>query len=348
LLCSPILFEVNMLNSLRVFFAVLFLFAFTGVSQGQENSLLPLKKLLQPSVVSVASYDRDGNVLISGAGFIISERGHILTLKALIPAETTHTDIKTSDNIMYRVSQVVEDKAETNLVRLALENAPANFRPIPSATFASQIGDRVLVITNNVTTGQTAIEGVVTSAKILNKDNTFRVIASLPENSSGSPVINHKGEVVGVVISVEDGNQNFTASKLSGTSLYPRGARFQPTGNITEDSPGGVRKLGDNVLIGTATKRVAPAYPLIAKRKRVEGTIVVVVTVDENGDVVAAKPLSTNLRCLLANQEEVPPDAEEALKQAAIDSIFEWKFVPTTVKGKPTKVIGTITLNFHL
>jgi outer membrane biosynthesis protein TonB len=53
------------------------------------------------------------------------------------------------------------------------------------------------------------------------------------------------------------------------------------------------------------------------------------------------------LRCLIVNQE-VPPDAEEALKQAAIDAVLQWKFVPTTVKGQPTKVVGTITLNFHL
>jgi hypothetical protein len=335
-----------MRNSLRVFFVILSLLSFTAASQGQENSLLPLKKTLQLSVVSVTSYDRDGNVLISGAGFIISERGHILTLKTLIPVETDHTDVKTFGNTVYRVNQVVEDKVKTGLVRLALENAPVNFRPIPSATFTSQIGERVLVITSDVNPEQTAIEGIVTSGKKLITDD-FYVIASLPANSIGSPVINHKGEVIGVVISATEGEKNFTANKLSGTSLYPRGARFQPTGDITEESPGGVRKLGDNLLIGSATRRVAPAYPLLAKQKRVEGTIVIVVTVGENGDVVAAKPLKTELRCLLVNQE-VPPDAEEALKQAAIDAVLQWKFVPTTVKGQPTKVVGTITLNFHL
>ena len=96
-----------------------------------------------------------------------------------------------------------------------------------------------------------------------------------------------------------------------------------------------------------AIRRVAPAYPQIAKALRVDGTIIFEVLVDENGDVISAKPISIKLRCHIEGKE-VAPEAEAALKQAALDSILQWKFAPSTKNGVPVQVRGTIPVNFNL
>src|SRR5262245_55279736 len=52
-----------------------------------------------------------------------------------------------------------------------------------------------------------------------------------------------------------------------------------------------VRKSG-GVLAASAIRRVEPAYPPLAKAAKVSGTIVVEVTIDESGNVIAAHAIS--------------------------------------------------------
>jgi len=97
------------------------------------------------------------------------------------------------------------------------------------------------------------------------------------------------------------------------------------------ESPKIIRKSG-GVLQGSATKRAEPAYPPLAKTARVSGTVVVEVTVDETGTVIAARSIS----------------GHPLLKPAAETAARGWEFKPTLLQGTPVKVIGTITFNFQL
>ncbi|MEN3332297.1 MAG: periplasmic protein TonB [Blastocatellia bacterium] len=92
-----------------------------------------------------------------------------------------------------------------------------------------------------------------------------------------------------------------------------------------------IRKSG-GVLQGSATKRVEPAYPPLAKTARVSGAVVVEVTVDEDGKVISARAVS----------------GHPLLKDAAVNAARAWMFTPTTLQGTPVKVIGTITIYFDL
>jgi hypothetical protein len=51
-----------------------------------------------------------------------------------------------------------------------------------------------------------------------------------------------------------------------------------------------IRKSG-GVLQGSATKRVEPAYPPLAKAAQVSGSVVVEVTADEQGKVISARAI---------------------------------------------------------
>ena len=92
-----------------------------------------------------------------------------------------------------------------------------------------------------------------------------------------------------------------------------------------------IRKSG-GVLQGSATRKVEPTYPPLAKAARVNGQVVVEVTVDEQGNVISARALN----------------GHPLLKDAAVNAAKGWKFSPTMLTGVPVKVIGTITFNFNL
>jgi protein TonB len=82
---------------------------------------------------------------------------------------------------------------------------------------------------------------------------------------------------------------------------------------------------------GRAIRRVEPSYPQIAKNAGVEGTVIIEVTVDENGHVVTTRIVSGN----------------PMLSGAAQAAARQWTFSPTVLGGTPVKVVGTITFNFR-
>jgi TonB family protein len=84
---------------------------------------------------------------------------------------------------------------------------------------------------------------------------------------------------------------------------------------------------------GMAVKRTEPVYPDLARRLRVSGEVKVQVVVDEQGRVLSSKAL---------------PAGDPHLKPAAEAAAWYWTFSPTLRSGLPTRVIGTLTFNFHL
>lgn len=90
--------------------------------------------------------------------------------------------------------------------------------------------------------------------------------------------------------------------------------------------------IKDSILQGHAVYRAEPEYPLAAKRAGIAGTVIVMVTVDENGKVFEAKALC----------------GPGILAEAAIKAARKWEFSPTQLNGKPVVVQGAITFRFHL
>lgn len=97
------------------------------------------------------------------------------------------------------------------------------------------------------------------------------------------------------------------------------------------EPPKMIRKAG-GVLQQSATTRVEPDYPTLAKAARVFGDVDVEVLIDENGDVIAAKAVS----------------GHPLLKDSAVSAARGWKFSKTQLGGVPVKVAGTLTFTFSL
>ena len=88
--------------------------------------------------------------------------------------------------------------------------------------------------------------------------------------------------------------------------------------------------VSGGVLNGKATSLPKPPYPPIAKAAKAGGTVVVKVTVDENGNVISASPVS----------------GHPLLQAAAVAAARSAKFSPTLLSGKPVRVTGVITYAF--
>jgi protein TonB len=91
-------------------------------------------------------------------------------------------------------------------------------------------------------------------------------------------------------------------------------------------------KVGGNVQESKLIRRVEPVYPELAKRARVQGRVVLVVTVDEEGNVSDIKVSA----------------GHPLLDEAALTAVRQWKYSPTLLNGEPVPVIATVTVIFNL
>ena len=92
-------------------------------------------------------------------------------------------------------------------------------------------------------------------------------------------------------------------------------------------APAPARKV---VVSAEAISKVQPSYPRTAVTARVSGAVAVLVTVNEQGNVVEARAIS----------------GPSLLWGAAVDAARRWKFKPSTIGGVAAKTSKTIVFNF--
>ena len=88
--------------------------------------------------------------------------------------------------------------------------------------------------------------------------------------------------------------------------------------------------ISGGVLNGKAISLPKPNYPPIARQAHASGTVVVQVTIDENGSVISAHAVS----------------GHPLLQAVAVSAARGARFSPTKLSGQPVKVTGVITYNF--
>jgi protein TonB len=96
------------------------------------------------------------------------------------------------------------------------------------------------------------------------------------------------------------------------------------------DQPGKRAPISGGVLNGKALVLPRPEYPAEARAARAGGTVVVQVTIDEYGNVIAARAVS----------------GHQMLHQASANAALQARFSPTFLMGEAVKVTGVITYNF--
>ena len=91
-------------------------------------------------------------------------------------------------------------------------------------------------------------------------------------------------------------------------------------------------RVGGPIRPPAKIKNVAPVYPEPARNARVQGVVILEITLDGTGHVSEAKILRS-----------IP-----LLDQAALDAVRQWEYEPVLLNGAPVPIIMTATVNFSL
>ncbi|HOZ30170.1 MAG TPA: trypsin-like peptidase domain-containing protein [Bacteroidales bacterium] len=162
-----------------------------------QDKLPNLIKKIQPSIVSIITYDKNGDPLSSGSGFFINSDGNIIT-NCHVMEDAWSADIKTFEGKTYKVDKVLAHNYNSDIVMLSLK-MPDNNKYIKITTNIPDIGSSVFVIGNPRGLEQTVSDGIVSAVRVdPDYGRVVQITAPISPGSSGSPVMNMKGEVIGV------------------------------------------------------------------------------------------------------------------------------------------------------
>jgi len=188
-----------------------------------ETELTKLVKEIRPAVVTVIVYDINQAVANIGSGFFIDKYGHLITNYHVLDGKYK-AEVKTAEGNTYPIKLIVADNKATDLVKVLVDIPPKKFKWVKTADSLPSIAEQVLVVGSPMGLEQTVSEGIVSSIReIPSVGDFFQMSAPISPGSSGSPVINLKGQVVGIATfqMVRGQNLNFAVSVKSVRKMKP-------------------------------------------------------------------------------------------------------------------------------
>ncbi|MGA6927400.1 MAG: tetratricopeptide repeat protein [Desulfosarcina sp.] len=161
-----------------------------------------LKELVEPvrrSVVTVVNYDVDGEPSSIGSGFFISGSGILVTNFHVLEGAYS-AEIRMHDGQRYPVATVLAKNQLADLIKVRVDIPGSQVKPVTLAGEEPAIADRIFVVGSPMGLEQTVSEGIISAVRdIPAGGKILQLTAPISRGSSGGPVLNQDGEVVGVV-----------------------------------------------------------------------------------------------------------------------------------------------------
>lgn len=167
-------------------------------SPEKKLTITELAKIAEPCVFLVNTFDNYGNGIGLGTGFFIESSGIGVSNYHVFDGGGSWT-IQTSDDNTYNVTNILEYSEDFDYVIFQVENR-RQFPTLPIAKSTPLKGEDIIVLGNPRGLESTLTRGIVSSIRELKgvNDALIQVDAAISPGSSGSPVINLKGEVIGI------------------------------------------------------------------------------------------------------------------------------------------------------
>lgn len=196
----------------------------------EENAVISVVDQTSPSVVAIGATKRVFNPFdpfsvpknqdsTIGTGFVVSDKGIIVTNKHVVSDSNTRYTVVTVDGRKFEVRKIYRDPVldlaivqidEGGLKALSLGDSSK----IKVGQMVIAIGNALGKFNNTVTTGvvsglgRRVVAGDPFSGSAEALDDLIQTDAAINPGNSGGPLLNSAGQVVGVNVATTDGAQN--------------------------------------------------------------------------------------------------------------------------------------------
>ena len=296
------------------------------------NHFAEVAQSIRPAVIIVSVFDETGHLSANGHGFFVSGDGKFIADRSVM-AGGVNAVAKAADGAIYNVSGALAQTPTQNLVLLKADTTRASPFLAPSATALPDIGGTVAVVLSPLERANSVVLEEKISGRFSDEAGEwFDVTPALPKTSAGAPVIDHRGEVIGIV-SFRAGNNSCAIrpaatagtllAQVSSNTIATWQTLTTPTASPTatrSPTPAKTPLRGSKLIYAPA-----PRYPAEARRGTAPGRGSFRVLFDANGDAAAVQTLRST--------------GDPVLDQAAVSALHDWRSEP----GREWSLVVPIT-----
>lgn len=195
-----IIFAVSLISGIFVNEAV---YSRDNDYKGEEFINVTVYERINPAIVLVEAQLVDG--LSSGTGCVINKSGIILTSSHVVD-KASHIEVTTSKGETYKAEVIQSENQNKDLALLRIKPN----KPLPTIKLGDssivKVGQKVLAIGNPFGFNGTLTTGIV--SRIDYERNKIQTDAAINPGSSGGPILNANGEVIGISQSIFNPDNN--------------------------------------------------------------------------------------------------------------------------------------------
>src|SRR5690242_1113019 len=176
--------------------------------KAQAQDILPeLVRRIKPSAVAIETFDSHGEKLSRGSGFFI-DSDRIVTNRHVLEG-AFRAEVHSTTGAVIPVKGVLAVDAEGDLALLKIDAPTPAIRPLPLDKTSPQEGESVVVIGNPLGLEGSVTNGIVSAVRdIPTFGRIIQITAAISSGSSGSPVVNMQGQVIGIATLQVTGGQS--------------------------------------------------------------------------------------------------------------------------------------------
>ena len=130
-----------------------------GFSSVYAQDLPEIIKKIEPSVVVIFTYDKRGNGIAQGSGFIINKKGDVITNYHVIEG-AYQAEVKTIKGNVYPIKKVLAVDKDSDIVHVSTGLPQSEVYPIDIASTFPDVGEKVIVIGSPMGLEQTVTDGM--------------------------------------------------------------------------------------------------------------------------------------------------------------------------------------------
>ena len=222
-----------------VFTVFLFALSWTWPATADTGSAELVKKV-QPATVMIYVLDRAGKPVAQGSGFFFRDYGHLITNYHVL-GKATIAKVRTPDGKEYKIKSILAEDEPDDLAEALVDVSYGSVPYLRDAGTAPNVGDPVMVIGSPMGVDKVASQGNVIAVMEISKLGRCIVHSAHSfHGSSGSPLVNAQGEVIGIetaaLVGKPDVNFAIPVERFSGLSPNYRELQPPPTPDIAVPS----------------------------------------------------------------------------------------------------------------
>jgi tetratricopeptide (TPR) repeat protein len=223
---------------------IILLFAL-AVSAFAQDNLPELVKRIKPSAVAIETFNAKGESLSRGSGFFVSDNT-VITNRHVIE-KSSRVEIHLINGKKYSAKGVLAIDGEGDLALLQVDVPLGLAKPLQVEKLTPQEGESLVVIGNPFGLEGSVSNGIVSAIReISGYGKIIQITAPISPGSSGSPVVNMRGQVIGVATlqAAEGQSLNFAVPGERITQL--KIVELQTFASLNNESVKNKRKSAEN------------------------------------------------------------------------------------------------------